>query len=84
VLASTAAAVAEVAGGQSHLIEPLDVAGWRQALERVLVDDDWHRQLRHGAVEHARPYTWDACAATTLAIYRQVAAGRFDCPPLAA
>jgi alpha-1,3-rhamnosyl/mannosyltransferase len=79
VLASTAATVAEVAGGQAHLIEPMDVAGWREALRRVMEDDDWHEQLCRGAVEHARPFTWDACAASTLAVYRQVAAGRFDC-----
>jgi alpha-1,3-rhamnosyl/mannosyltransferase len=72
VLASTAAAVAEVAGGQAHLIEPMDVAGWREALQRVIEDDDWHGQLCRGAVEHARPFTWDACAAGTLSIYRKV------------
>ncbi len=81
VLASTAAAVAEVAGGQAHLIEPLDVAGWRQALRRVIEEDGWHAQLCQGAVEHARPFTWDACAAATLAVYRHVGAGRFDCAP---
>jgi alpha-1,3-rhamnosyl/mannosyltransferase len=79
VLASTASAVAEVAGGQALLIEPHDVAGWRQGLQRVLTDDDYWRQLRRGAVEHARPYTWEACAADTLAVYRAVAQGRFDC-----
>jgi alpha-1,3-rhamnosyl/mannosyltransferase len=73
VLASTAPALAETLGGQAHLIEPLDVAGWRQALLRVCTDDDWWRCLRLGAVEAARPYTWERCAADTLRVYRALA-----------
>jgi hypothetical protein len=33
-------------------------------------DDDWWRALRRGAVEAARPYTWEQCAADTLGVYR--------------
>ena len=81
VLASTAAAVAEVAGGVAPLIEPLDVTAWRQALHQVLADDDYWKRLRQGAVEHARPFSWERCAAETLRVYRQVAQGNFDCAP---
>jgi glycosyltransferase involved in cell wall biosynthesis len=73
VLASTAGAVAETAGSKAHLIEPLDVAGWRDALARVCTEDDWWRSLRAGAVEAARPFTWERCAADTLRVYRAVA-----------
>jgi alpha-1,3-rhamnosyl/mannosyltransferase len=72
VLASTAGAVAETAGGQAHLIEPLDVVGWRQAMQRVILEDDWHAELCRGAVEHAAPYTWEACARATWKVYRSV------------
>ncbi len=81
VLASTAPAVAEVAGDPAHLIDPHDLAGWRDALLRVIEDDDWHAQLCRGAVERARPFTWDACAARTLDAYRHITAGRHDCAP---
>jgi alpha-1,3-rhamnosyl/mannosyltransferase len=70
VIASTAGAVAETAGAKAHLVEPMDVEGWRAALRRVVEDDDWRTDLRRGAVEAARPFTWDACAADTLAAYR--------------
>ena len=73
VLGSTAPAIAETVGGQAHLIHPEDEDGWRAALERVLVDDDWWRSLRHGAVEAARQFTWEHCARQTLQVYRQVA-----------
>ena len=73
VVASTAAAVREVVGGHAHLIAPENTDGWRDALLRVVKEDDWRRLLRQGAVEAARPFTWDRCAAETLAVYRQVA-----------
>jgi alpha-1,3-rhamnosyl/mannosyltransferase len=72
VLASTAEAIAEVVGGQAHLIEPRDLSGWRDALRRIMTDDDWWKTLRLGAVEYARPFTWDRCAEETLRVYRNV------------
>jgi glycosyltransferase involved in cell wall biosynthesis len=75
VLASTADAVVETVGRQAHLIEPLDLDGWRQAMQRVVSDDDWWRSLRRGAVETAKPFTWEQCAADTLRVYRQLCGG---------
>jgi glycosyltransferase involved in cell wall biosynthesis len=72
VLASTADAVVETVGQQAHLIEPLDVDGWREAMRRVVVEDEWWQSLRRGAVEAARPFTWEQCAADTLRVYRQL------------
>src|SRR5262249_54971898 len=73
VLASTGGAVAETPGARAHLIEPLDVAGWRDALLRVCTDDGWWASLREGAVEAARPFTWECCAADTLRAYHAAA-----------
>jgi alpha-1,3-rhamnosyl/mannosyltransferase len=72
VLASTAAAVAETAGRAAHLTDPRDEPGWRDALLRVATDDDWWHDLRRGAVEAARPFTWERSAADMLAVYRDV------------
>jgi alpha-1,3-rhamnosyl/mannosyltransferase len=72
VLASTAAAVAETAGRAAHLTDPRDEPGWRDALLRAATDDDWWRALRAGATDAARPFTWEACARTTLGVYRAV------------
>jgi alpha-1,3-rhamnosyl/mannosyltransferase len=63
-------------GGQAHLIEPLNLDGWRQALLRVCTDESWWQSLRAGAVAKAQPYTWERCAADTLRVYRAVATGR--------
>lgn len=81
VLASRAATVQEMVGGQAELIEAEDVTGWRNALARVVADDVWHRQLRRGAAEHARPFTWEGCAHQTWRVYESIAAGQYDCAP---
>jgi glycosyltransferase involved in cell wall biosynthesis len=75
VIASTAGAIAETVGRRAHLVDPRDLDGWRDAMRRVAEDDDWHRALRDGAEEVARPFTWEACAADTLRAYRAVHAG---------
>ncbi|MHB1421631.1 MAG: glycosyltransferase family 4 protein [Gemmataceae bacterium] len=72
VLASNAGALVETVGRQAHLIEPLDRDGWRQAMQRVIEDDDWRQELRQGAVESVRPFTWEQCAADTLGVYRRL------------
>jgi alpha-1,3-rhamnosyl/mannosyltransferase len=72
VIASTAGAVAETVGKQAHLIEALDVDGWRRGMQRVVEEDDWWRHLRQGAVAAARPFTWEQCAADTLRVYRDL------------
>jgi alpha-1,3-rhamnosyl/mannosyltransferase len=75
VLASTAGAVAEVAGRKAHLIDPDDAAGWRQAMMRVTTDEDWWLELRRGAIEAAQPFTWERCAVETWAAYEDVLEG---------
>jgi alpha-1,3-rhamnosyl/mannosyltransferase len=72
VLASTAGALRETLGRHVPLIEPEDSGGWHDALRRVLVDDGWWNQLREGVIEAAGPYTWEACAADTLGVYRRL------------
>jgi alpha-1,3-rhamnosyl/mannosyltransferase len=78
VLASTAAPIVETVGGQAHLIPAQDIDGWRDGLLRVVEDDDWWMSLRHGAVEKARPFTWEHCAAETLKVYRNVCGVRVE------
>ncbi len=72
VICSTAGALVETAGGRAHLVEPLDEEGWREALHRAATQDDWLAELRRGAAAAVRHFTWDRCAADTLAAYRAV------------
>jgi alpha-1,3-rhamnosyl/mannosyltransferase len=75
VIVSTTGALVETAGKRAHLIDPLDLDGWRNAMARIIEDDEWWRSLRTGVVEHARTFTWEKCAAETLNVYR-LACGR--------
>jgi alpha-1,3-rhamnosyl/mannosyltransferase len=78
VLASTTAAVAETVGTAAHLIDPHDEAGWRDAMLRACTDDGWLNELKRGAVEAARPFTWDRCAEQTLEAYRKALGQRAE------
>jgi len=81
VVASTAEALVETVGGQAQLVLPDDLDGWRDAMARLVTDDDWWQFLRGGAEEVARPYTWEQCAADTLTVYRHVCGGTTDRRP---
>jgi alpha-1,3-rhamnosyl/mannosyltransferase len=72
VLASNAEAVSEVLGRHAHYVDARDVDGWRDALTRAIVDDDWLAELRHGGREHARHFSWERCARETAAVYRSI------------
>jgi alpha-1,3-rhamnosyl/mannosyltransferase len=71
VLASTAAALVETVGGTAHLIPADDDDGWREAMVRVIEEDDWWRELRTDALATAKPYTWERCALLTANVYQQ-------------
>jgi glycosyltransferase involved in cell wall biosynthesis len=72
VLASTAGSVAEIVGPCAHLTDPHDEQGWRNAMQRVILDDDWQRDLRSGVRKWVAPFTWQRCAMQTLQMYRKV------------
>lgn len=72
VLASTAPAVREVVGDHAHSTDPADEEGWRTALARAALDDDWIAALRAGGPAWAARFTWRTCAERTWSIYRKV------------
>jgi alpha-1,3-rhamnosyl/mannosyltransferase len=72
VIASTAAAVREVVGGHAVLLESHDLDGWREAMRRAVAEPGWLDSTRSGGQAHASPFTWEAAARRTTAVYRQV------------
>src|SRR5207245_9750574 len=68
VLASTAGAVAEVVGGRACLIDPNDLAGWRQAMAQVAEDDQRQEWPADGVVDVAPRYTWGLACSQTLPV----------------
>ncbi|WP_020472099.1 glycosyltransferase family 4 protein [Zavarzinella formosa] len=71
VISSTAGAVAEVLGKCGHLIDPHDSDGWRNAMAKIITDDDWRNTLRQGGLAQAAQFTWEGCARDTLKAYRK-------------
>jgi len=71
VIASTAAALREVLGNRAEFVEPLDEAGWRLSLLRVLSDDEYRKRLSEGGSEYARRFSWRRSAEKTWHVYRQ-------------
>jgi alpha-1,3-rhamnosyl/mannosyltransferase len=86
VLASTAGALVETVGSRAHLVDPHDLDGWRGAMTRVISDEDWWRSLCSDVRAVARPFTWERCAADTLAVYRALCGrnGQAEAEPNAA
>jgi alpha-1,3-rhamnosyl/mannosyltransferase len=69
---STADAVREVVGRQALLLAPSDLAGWRDAMRRVITDREYLGQYRGGGLAHAARFSLDRAAAMTLDVYRLV------------
>ncbi|MBK9964396.1 MAG: glycosyltransferase family 4 protein [Holophagales bacterium] len=76
VVASNAGALPEVAGGAALLVDPLDDAGWVDALARIVEDDALAARLRSGGLARAEAFSWRATARATLALLATVAEAR--------
>ena len=65
VAASSASSVPEVVGEAGLLIDPADVEGWTDALERLCGDDELHATLRRRGILRAAEFGWDRAAYRT-------------------
>ena len=72
IIASTAEAVVEIVGTCAHLVHADDQSGWRDAIYRIIVDESWRDHLRRRSLGVAAAFTWERCAAETLAVYREL------------
>ena len=71
VVASHRGALPEVAGDAALLVDATDAAALAAAVARVVDDTALRDHLRAAGLERARTFTWDACAAATLAVYEE-------------
>jgi glycosyltransferase involved in cell wall biosynthesis len=76
VISSNAASLPEVVGDAALLIDPNDTAALAQALHTVLAEPALHADLRRRGFDRAAQFSWQRCAAETLAVYRQVCSMR--------
>lgn len=74
VIASDLPALREVAGARAHWVDPRRTEALANAMER-LHGSHADEATRSANREHARSFTWDACAARTLDVYRELVSG---------
>lgn len=72
VVTSTAGAAPEIAGPAAVLVDPFDVAAIAEGIERA-TDPNEAGQWRALGRERVKRFDWDAAAAATEAVYRQLA-----------
>jgi glycosyltransferase involved in cell wall biosynthesis len=80
VISSNAASLPEVVGDAALLVDPNDTVALAQALYSVLAQPALHADLRRRGFDRAARFSWQRCAAETLAVYRQVCSMRRGSP----
>jgi glycosyltransferase involved in cell wall biosynthesis len=73
VVASNASAVPEAVGDAGVVADARDPAAFAAALESVLGNDGLRAELARRGLARAAEFTWEKCAAETLAVYRELA-----------
>lgn len=79
VIAGRNTSLPEVVGDAGLLLPPDDIDALAEAMRRLATDAVRHDTLRRKGLVQAERFSWDECAAKTLAVYRRVheeAAGR--------
>ena len=71
-IVSNTSSLPEVVGAAAMLVDPMDLAGWTEAMERLWADEQQRGALRQAGLARAAVFTWERTAAQTLAVYRRV------------
>jgi alpha-1,3-rhamnosyl/mannosyltransferase len=74
VVCSNNSSLPEVAGDAALMCDAGDVEGLTELLRQGLEDEAWRAQAAELGLAHAAKFSWDRCAAETLAVYRKVIA----------
>ena len=72
VVVSNAGALPEVAGPASLVVDPHDIEGLAEAMQRVMEDEALRDSLVRRGLAHARRFTWERTARETRRVYRRV------------
>lgn len=75
VVTSNASSLPEVVGDAGIMVDPRDVEGFANALDRLLNDEALYQQCRTKGLQHASRFTWERAAQQHLALYRMLETG---------
>jgi glycosyltransferase involved in cell wall biosynthesis len=76
VITSDTSSLPEVVGEAGIMVALHDVDGLVEAMERVLTDEGEQKRMRERGLQQAATFSWERTARETLAVYREVVAGR--------
>jgi len=74
VAAANTPALCEVLGSAALFVDPEDVQGWADAIQRLVEDEPLHGRLRVDGLARAARFRWEDTARAYLQLYRQAAA----------
>lgn len=72
VITSNASSMPEVAGDAALLVDPNDIQGLADAMNKILVNDDLRKTLKSKGYERAKKFFWKRSAEETLEIFEKV------------
>jgi glycosyltransferase involved in cell wall biosynthesis len=73
VVTSAGTSTAEVVGEAAVLVDPHDIDAIAHGLHRVLTDSTFATSLGEASLRRAAMFTWDRCARSLAAVYRELA-----------
>jgi alpha-1,3-rhamnosyl/mannosyltransferase len=74
VVTSNTTSLPEVTGDAALTVDPLDIAALIAAMQRVIGDEALANDLKQRGLLRAQAFSWQACAASTVGVYREVLA----------
>ena len=72
VLTSNCSSLAEVAGEDAVLVDPLDTTAIAAGMQRLLTDSALRQRLLHQGRQRAAAFTWEDAAQQTIQLYKQL------------
>lgn len=73
VVASNVTSIPEVVGEAGILIDPHNIEKMAEAIYKVLINDNFRRDLIRKGFERAKQFSWEKTAKETLKVYEEVA-----------
>ena len=74
VLTSSVTSLPEVAGDAALYVDPTSEDAILHGMEQLGTDETLRDRLRRAGLSRSARFTWERCAAATLALYRELAA----------
>lgn len=72
VIASNASSIPEALGDAALFVDPLDIDGFADAIEKLLLDEKLYDKLTARGMKQAEKYTWERYCDDTYKVYKKI------------